>query len=112
MGSQPPNNVTGAVPLYGDRYIQHGSEDPWTGTATDESDALIRTNLTEIDTAVISVDDTYGIAIGTDADNNMYLAIERVVSSGTVKVVRTTQAASLGQQSFSYIMIGTQNTTD
>jgi len=112
MAKQPNDVVSGAVPLYGNKYIQFGSLAPWSGDATDESEASIRTNLTNIECAVVSIDDTYGLAIGTDAAANMYLQIERVVSSGAVVVSRTTQAASLGNQSFSYIMIGNVDSTD
>ena len=112
MAKQPNDVVSGAYPLYGNKYIQFGSLAPWTGTATDESDASIRTNLTNIDAALVTVDDTYGLAIGTDGAANLYLEIERVVSSGAVTVSRTTQAASLGNQSFSYILIGDIDATD
>ena len=112
MAKQPNDVVSGAYPLYGNKFIQFGSMAPWTGTATDESEASIRTNLTSIDCAICSVDDTYGLSIGTDSAANMYLEIERVVSSGAVTVSRTTQAASLGNQSFSYILIGDIDATD
>ena len=112
---QPRDVVSGAFPLYGNKYIQFGSEDPWTGTATDESDASIRTNLTNIDCAMISCDDTYGVATGTDGTVGIHvqnLAIERVVSSGAVTVTRSTQAAAQGQQTFSYVLIGDVDATD
>lgn len=112
MAKQPNDVVSGAYPFYGNKYIQFGSLAPWTGTATDESEASIRTNLLNIDCAIISIDDTYGLAIGTDAAANLYMEIERVVSSGAVTVSRSTQAASLGNQSFSYILIGDIDATD
>lgn len=112
MAKQPGDSCTGAVPFYGNKYIQFGSLDPWTGEATDESEASIRTNLTTVECAMATIDDTYGLAIGTDAAANTYLEIERVVSSGAVTISRTTSAAALGGQSFSYLMIGTQDDTN
>ena len=112
MAKQPNDVVSGAVPFYGNKYIQFGRLAPWSGDATDESDASIRTNLTTIECAICSVDDTYGLSIGTDAAANMYLEIEPVIASGAFTVSRTTQAASLGNQSFSYLVIGTVDATD
>ena len=110
MGNQPPDNCSGAVPLFGRYYIQFGREDPWTGTATDESNATIRTNLTTIEMGIATVDDTDCVAEGTDATKSEVLYVEPVVSSGAVTVHRKTNGAST--QSFSYILIGTQDVTD
>jgi len=115
MAKQPNDSVSGAVPFFGNKYIQFGSENPWTGNATDESDASIRTNLTNIECAMISIDDTYGVATGTDGTVGVHvqnLAIERIVSSGAVLVSRSTQAAAQGGQTFSYILIGNVDATD
>lgn len=115
MAKQPNDVVSGAYPLYGNKYIQFGAASPWTGDATDESDATIRTNLTKIDCAMITIDDTYGVATGTDGTVGVHvqnLAIERVVSSGAVAVVRSSQAAAQGAQSFSYVLIGDIDATD
>lgn len=113
MAKQPPDVVSGAYPLYGNKYIQFGSLSPWTGDATDESDASIRTNLTSIDVGIVTLDDTSGVSIGTDgAGTNYFIQVERVVSSGAFLVVRDTQSASLGTQSFSYLIIGDIDATD
>ena len=114
MAKQPPDNLTGAYPLAGNLYIQAGSSG-FTGTLTDASDMSIRTNLTAVECAVISCDDTYGSATGTEYSagvNIQNLAIERVVSSGAVTVTRSTTAAAAGEQKFSYILIGTQDDTN
>jgi len=114
MAKQPPDNVTGAYPLYGNLYIQCGKTG-FTGTLTDASDMTIRTNLSTIECAICSVDDTYGIATGTDGTAGVHvqnIAIDRSISSGAMTVVRSTQAAAAGEQTFSYIVIGTQDTTD
>jgi len=114
MANQPPNNVSGAYPLFGNKYIQFGSTG-FTGANTDVSDVSIRTNLARIDCAVVTIDDTYGIATATDYDAGVHLqnlSIERIVSSGAVTVTRSTEAAAAGEQTFSYVLIGDVDTTD
>lgn len=100
---QPPDNVSGAVPLFGNKYIQYGS----TAFTSTESDCAIRTNLTAIDCGIVTVDDTGAIATATDASVDSMLAVERVISSSAFMIVRSTQhAASNSAQTFSYIVIG------
>lgn len=114
MAKQPPDNVTGAYPLYGNLYIQCGKSG-FTGTLTDASDMTIRTNLSTIECALCSVDDTYGIATATDAHAGVHsqqIAIDRAISSSAFTVLRSTSAAAAGEQTFSYLVIGTQDTTD
>lgn len=114
MAKQPPDSATGAYPFFGNLYIQAGSTG-FTGTLTDASDMTIRTNLTTIKCAVATIDDTYGIATGTDAHAGVHsqqIAIDRTPASGAVTVYRSTSAAAAGEQTFSYFMIGTQDATD
>lgn len=114
MAKQPPDNCSGAYPLFGNKYIQFGNNNYFSGTATDESEAFIWTNLTHVDTGIALADDTYAAGTGTDGTvgvHVMNLLVERVVSSGLVKVSRSTQAGAQGACPFSYILIGDQDDT-
>jgi len=117
MGTgKPPDNVSGAYPLCANKYIQFGSSG-FTGAYTDKSDMEIRTNLKQIDCAIVTIDDTYGGSSATDYSSVAHIhkmGIERVVSSGAVKIVRSTQATAIGAGSptYSYILIGSVDSTD
>ena len=109
MAKQPPDGLGGAIPFYRNKYVECGSSG-FTGTLTDASDMTIRTQLTSIDCAMITCEDTYGIASGTDGHVGIHpqmLAFDRgSISSGAVTIVRSTAAAAAGEQKFSYWLVG------
>jgi len=110
MANQPnEGGVSGAIPFYGNKYIQFGS----LAFTTTESDKAIRTNLSNIEVGLVTYDDTVASATATDAAANSNLAVERVISSGAFLVVRSTQdAANHSAATFSYVCIGNVDATD
>ena len=107
--AKQPNEVSGAYPFYANRYIQYG-QGAFVGN---ETNVLVKTNLTAIDAGIITETDTSAIALGTDAAVNDTYTIERTVTSGSFPVHRSTQSAlNLSAPSFSYFIIGNVDATD
>jgi hypothetical protein len=110
MAKQPLDNCSGAYPLFGNKYIQFGRE-TWD---SEDTQHLVRTNLTTIDFGVAVSADTFAGVAGTDATDGVF-EVDLVTgsSSNTVTISRNTQQESEQAGSlFTYMFIGTQDVTD